>query len=187
VRTREAVAIHERCILPWLGNVSCDEPARGVELPITSALWLGLVLKTTSVWYVHAHSSKATSFEDQARSELHMAARVHDCAPGQGSGHETCPFSINSVFASSACSVDASCCVGRGRWSPARAPSRRQHVVRPSRPRGGGTLLQGTCLYRYLYRYLYLRSTSHVARRSIHVHMHANAASWANGRAISRC
>jgi hypothetical protein len=91
--------------LVMVGNVSCDEPARGVELPITSALWLGLLrlLKTTSVWYVHGHSSTATSFEDQARGELHMAARVHDCAPGQGSGHETCPFSVNSGFASSEC------------------------------------------------------------------------------------
>jgi hypothetical protein len=29
--------------LVMVGNVSCDEPARGVELPITSALWLGLL------------------------------------------------------------------------------------------------------------------------------------------------
>jgi hypothetical protein len=26
--------------LQWLNNVTCREPARGVELPIVSALWL---------------------------------------------------------------------------------------------------------------------------------------------------
>jgi hypothetical protein len=65
----------------------------------------------------------------------------------KAAGTRPAPFpSTAASHPASVCSVDASCCVGRGRWCPARAPSRRQHVVRPPRPRGGGTLLQGAYL-----------------------------------------